>query len=164
MSAKIQHFKSFSIVNGDVHVKVAYDRFTDQYRRAQYELDGDVMNSMVPFMPMVTGSFVNVTRAASAAVQGSGQVYAAYGPQGRFLYEGKGMVDEQTGSPWAAKGRKKVLVSQFTGKTQAKEFLQYTRQAHPQAQSHWFDAAKEADSDRWIRKVKQIAGGGKRGG
>ncbi len=164
MSAKIQHFKSFSIVNGDVHVKVAYDRFTDQYRRAQYELDGDVMNSMVPFMPMVTGSFVNVTRAASAAVQGSGQVYAAYGPQGRFLYEGKGMVDEQTGSPWASKGSKKVLVSQFTGKTHAKEFLQYTHQAHPKAQSHWFDAAKEADGDQWIRKVKQIAGGGKRGG
>lgn len=164
MSAKIQHFKSFSIVNGDVHVKVAYDRFTDQYRRAQYELDGDVMNSMVPFMPMVTGSFVNVTRAASAAVQGSGQVYAAYGSQGRFLYEGKGMVDEQTGSPWASKGSKKVLVSQFTGKTHAKEFLQYTHQAHPKAQSHWFDAAKEADGDQWIRKVKQIAGGGKRGG
>lgn len=164
MGAKIQHLKTFSIVNGDVHVKIAYDRFTDQYRRAQYELDGDVINSMVPFMPMVTGSFINVTRAASAAVQGSGQVYAAYGPQGRFLYEGKGMVDEQTGSPWAAKGRKKVLVSQFTGKTHAKEFLQYTHQAHPQAQSHWFDTAKEADGDQWIRKVKQIAGGGKRGG
>lgn len=164
MSAKIRHFKAFSIVDGDMHVKVAYDRFEEQYRRAQYELDGDVMNSMTPYMPMITGSFVNATRAASAAVQGTGQVYAAYGPQGRFLYEGKGMVDEQTGSPWAARGRKKVLVSQFSGKTKAKEFLQYTKQAHPQAQSHWFDVAKEADGAKWIDKVKQIAGGGRRGG
>lgn len=164
MSAKIRHFKAFSIIDGDVHVKVAYDRFEEQYRRAQYELDGDVMNSMTPYMPMITGSFLNATRAASAAVQGTGQVYAAYGPQGRFLYEGKGMVDEQTGSPWAARGRKKVLVSQFSGKTKAKEFLQYTKQAHPQAQSHWFDVAKEAEGAKWIDKVKQIAGGGSRGG
>ena len=107
MSSKIKHFGTFSIVDGDVHVKVSYDRFTDQYKRAQYELDGAVMNSMVPFMPMISGSFINATRAASASVQGSGQVFAAYGPQGRFLYEGKGMVDEVTGSPWASKGNRK---------------------------------------------------------
>ena len=164
MSSKIKHFGTFSIVDGDVHVKVSYDRFTDQYKRAQYELDGAVMNSMVPFMPMISGSFINATRAASASVQGSGQVFAAYGPQGRFFYEGKGMVDEVTGSPWAARGNRKVLVSQYGGKTQAKEFLSYTKQAHPQAQSHWFDAAKKADGKMWIEKVKQIAGGGRRGG
>ena len=161
--SKIKHFKGFSIVDGDIRVTLNMSRFERQFQRAQYQLDGAVMNSMVPFMPMVSGSFINATRAASAAVQGSGEVYAAYGPQGRFLYEGKTMVDEKTGSTWARRGAKKVLVSEFGGKTNAKPDLTYTRQAHPKAQSHWFDAAKKADGKKWIRDVKKTAGGGQRG-
>ncbi len=161
--AKTTHFKGFSIIAGDLKVKLSLSRFDEQYKKAQYQLDGDVMNSMVPFMPMISGSFINTTRAASAAVQGSGQVYAAYGPQGRYLYEGKVMVDEVTGSPFARKGAKKVLVSQYAGKTAAKENIEYTHQAHPKAQDHWFDAAKAADGKKWVRRVKATAGGGKRG-
>ena len=161
--AKTTHFKGFSIIAGDLKVKLSLSRFDEQYKKAQYQLDGDVMNSMVPFMPMISGSFINTTRAASAAVQGSGQVYAAYGPQGRYLYEGKVMVDEVTGSPFARKGAKKVLVSQYAGKTAAKENIDYTHQAHPKAQDHWFDAAKAVDGKKWVRRVKATAGGGKRG-
>ena len=161
--AKTTHFKGFSIIAGDLKVKLSLSRFDEQYKKAQYQLDGDVMNSMVPFMPMISGSCINTTRAASAAVQGSGQVYAAYGPQGRYLYEGKVMVDEVTGSPFARRGAKKVLVSQYTGKTAAKENIDYTHQAHPKAQDHWFDAAKAADGKKWVRRVKATAGGGKRG-
>ena len=163
MESKTTHFKGFSIIAGDLKVKLSLSRFDEQYKKAQYQLDGDVMNSMVPFMPMISGSFINTTRAASAAVQGSGQVYAAYGPQGRYLYEGKVMVDEVTGSPFARKGAKKVLVSQYAGKTAAKENIEYTHQAHPKAQDHWFDAAKAADGKKWVRRVKATAGGGKRG-
>ena len=161
--SKIKHVKGFSIVDGDVRAKLSMSRFEKQFQRAQYQLDGDVMNSMVPFMPMVSGSFVNATRAASAAVQGSGEVYAAYGPQGRFLYEGKTMVSPSTGSTWAKKGEKKVLVSQYGGKTNAKENLTYTQQVHSQAQSHWFDAAKKKDGQTGIKNVKKTAGGGERG-
>lgn len=160
---KTNHFKGFSIVDGDIRITLNMSRFEKQFQKAQYQLDGDVMNSMVPFMPMVTGSFINATRAASAAVQGSGEVYAAYGPQGRFLYEGKTMVDELTGSAYARKGARKVLVSQFGGKTKAKENLSYSTQAHPKARDHWFDAAKEQDGKRWIKDVKKTAGGGQRG-
>ena len=161
--SKIKHFKGFSVADGDIRVKLDMHRFEEQFRRAQYQLDGAVMNSMVPFMPMITGSFINTTRAASAAIQGSGEVYAAYGPQGRFLYEGKTMVSPSTGSTYAKKGEKKVLVSQYGGKTRAKELLTYTKQAQPEAQSHWFDAAKKKDGKKWVRGVKETAGGGKRG-
>ena len=161
--AKTTHFKGFSIVDGDIRITLNMSRFEKQFQKAQYQLDGDVMNSMVPFMPMVTGSFINATRASSAAVQGSGEVYAAYGPQGRFLYEGKTMVDELTGSAYARKGARKVLVSQFGGKTKAKENLSYSTQAHPKAIDHWFDVAKEQDGKRWIKDVKKTAGGGQRG-
>lgn len=161
--SKIKHFKGFSVADGDIRVKLDMHRFEEQFRRAQYQLDGAVMNSMVPFMPMITGSFINTTRAASAAIQGSGEVYAAYGPQGRFLYEGKTMVSPSTGSTYAKKGEKKVLVSQYGRKTRARELLSYTKQAHPKAQSHWFDAAKKKDGKKWMRGVKETAGGGKRG-
>ena len=163
MASKTTHFKGLSGVDGDIKIKLNLTRFDKQFQRAQYQLDGNVMNSMVPFMPMVTGDFVDVTRAASAAVQGSGKVYAAYGPAGRFLYQGKTMVSTVTGSTWATKGTKKVLVSQYSGKTKAKEDLQYTKTAHPKAQAKWFNAAKKADGKTWIKQAKKTAGGGKRG-
>ncbi|MFR1834244.1 MAG: hypothetical protein ACLSX5_13970 [Lachnospiraceae bacterium] len=163
MRSKITHFKGFSIIQGEVQVMLDMSRFEEQYRRAQYQLDGAIMNSMEPFMPKITGSFINVTRAASAAAQGSGQAYAAYGPQGRYLYEGKVMVDELTGSTWARNGARKVLVSQYAGQTKAKEDITYTTQAHPKAQAHWFDVAKKKDGKTWIRNVKKTAGGGRRG-
>lgn len=163
MANKITHFKGFSVVDGDIRIKLNMSRFDKQFQRAQYQLDGNVMNSMVPFMPMISGDFVDVTRAASAAIQGTGQVYAAYGPAGRFLYQGKVMVSPVTGSTWAKKGGKKVLVSQYSGKTKAREDIQYTKTAHPKAQAKWFDAAKKADGKTWIKQAKKTAGGGKRG-
>ena len=119
---------------------------------------------MIPFMPMISGNFINRTRAESTSLQGSGKVCAAAAPYGRFLYEGKTMVDELTGSPYARHGAKKVLVSQFSGQTAAKENLEYSKQAHPQAQAKWFDAAKRQYGSTWIRKVEAQAGGGRHGG
>lgn len=153
-------FNGFTINQADVRIRLTLDRMTDNFNRAQYALDSMVMTSMVPFMPMQDGTFINQTRAKSAAMAGSGEVCAGVAPQGRFLYEGKTMVDEKTGSPWARKGAKKVLVSQYAGKTQAKENLVFSQHAHPKAQAHWFDPAKEADGRKWVKTVKRIAGGG----
>ena len=161
--SKIHHFKGFSVVDGDMKINLNMDRFSRQYQEAQYLLDGMVMDSMVPFMPMITGNFINRTRVESTSLQGTGKVCAAAAPYGRFLYEGKGMVDEATGSPYARRGAKKVLVSQFSGRTAAKENLEYTKQAHPRAQAEWFDAAKRQYGSTWIRKVKAQAGGGRHG-
>lgn len=163
MASKITHFKGFSIVDGDIRIGLNLSRFDKQFQRAQYQLDGNVMNSMVPFMAMISGNFVDITRAASAAIQGTGKTYAAYGPAGRFLYQGKVMVSPVTGSTWAKKGEKKVMVSQYSGKTKAREDIQYTKTAHPKAQAKWFDAAKKADGKTWIKQAKKTAGGGKRG-
>lgn len=132
-------------------------RFGPQIFKAQYELDSMVMTDMVPLMPMQTGTFINVTKAMSAAYAGTGKVVAAAPPMGRFLYEGKTMVDEKTGSPWARRGSRKVLVSQYSGKTNAKENLTYANGR----QSHWFETAKERHGAEWIAHVKKTAGGGK---
>lgn len=154
MASKTTHFNGFSIVDGDVKIKLDMSRFNEQFRRAQYQLDGSVMNSMVPFMPHLNGTFIQATRASSAAIQGSGEVYAAYGPQGRFLYEGKVMVGVESGSAWAKKGEKKIVTDIP---------LRYTKTHNPAVTDHWFDAAKKKDGKRWIKDAKKTAGGGKHG-
>ena len=107
---------------------------------------------------MQTGQFINVTKAMSAAVAGTGKVVAAAPPMGRFLYEGRTMVDEKTGFPWARKGARKVLVSQYSGKNNAKPNLTYANGR----QSHWFETAKERNANEWIAHVKRTAGGGRK--
>lgn len=156
-------FKGFHMKSGEITVDVNMARIEKQFQQAQYLLDSTVMMDMQPYMPMLEHKFIDKTVAASQAIAGSGKVYAAMPPEGRFLYEGKTMVDAETGSPWARKAAQKVLVSQFGGKTAAKEELTYSHEAHPKAQSHWFEAAKEQHGDHWIRMVKKIAGGGSGG-
>ena len=149
MASRTFHFPGFSIVSGDIKVDISLDRFEKQLRDAQYWLDGQVMNDMVPYMPHRDGTFINLTRMRSAALQGTGKVIAGAPPQGRFLYEGKVMIDPVTGSPWARKGAKKVVTERP---------LTY---GNPKATPHWFDTAKEAHGKAWVKGVKRIAGGGK---
>lgn len=134
--------------NAVIELDVDLSRFENQYEDAQYALDSMIMTSMVPYMPHQTGTFINVTRAMSVSIAGSGNVYAAAPPFGRFLYEGKVMVDEETGSPWARKGARKVVTDRD---------LTYS---NPKAVPHWFDTAKERHSKSWVKAVKKIAGGG----
>lgn len=144
-----------------VDMDINLGRIEGNFEKAQYLLDNAVMTDMVPYMPMITGTFVNQTKAMSASIAGTGVVYAAAPPYGRFLYEGKTMVSAETGSTWARLGEKKVLVSQYAGRTNAKENLTYTTTFHPEVQAKWFDAAKRAHGKNWIKLVKQTAGGGK---
>jgi hypothetical protein len=136
-------------INGEM--KIDLERFEGQYTKAQFGLDSMVMTAMIPYMPMQTGTFINVTRGMSAAIAGSGKVYAAAPPFGRFLYEGEVMVGERTRSAWAAKGERKVATERP---------LQYSRHAHPKVSDHWFDTAKKYHGKAWVKKVKSTAGGG----
>ena len=148
MIAKIKYNYSTHGKDSDIELDVDLSRFEKQYGKAQYALDSMIMTSMQPYMPHRTGTFINVTKAMSAAIAGSGIVIAAAPPMGRFLYEGKVMVDEKTGSPWARPGAKKVVTDRD---------LKYS---NPKATPHWFDTAKENHGDSWVRAVKKIAGGG----
>lgn len=145
--SKMFHFPKWSLVAGDVKVNLNLTRFEGQYEKAQFWLDGQVMNDMVPYMSHREGNFINQTRAYSASLQGTGQVAAAFGVQGRFLYEGKVMVDELTGSPWARSKARKIVTDRP---------LIYS---NPKAAPRWFNPAKEAQGRKWIKGVKKYAGG-----
>lgn len=132
----------------NLEMRINLSRFEKQFEDAQFALDSMVMTSMKPYMPQQTGTFINITSAQSASLAGSGTVVAAAAPMGRFLYEGKVMVDPLTGSPFARPGAKKVVTDRD---------LKYS---NPKATPHWFDTAKENHGKSWVREVKKIAGGG----
>ena len=148
---KYNYIKEDAGRNATIELDVDLSRFEKQYGKAQYALDSMVMTSMQPYMPMNTGTFINVTKAMSAAIAGSGTVVAAAPPFGRFLYEGKVMVDPTTGSAWAQPGAKKIVVNKD---------LNYDKSKNPNVTDHWFDAAKAHHGESWVRAVKKIAGGG----
>lgn len=128
--------------------------------KAQYWLDGQIMNDCVPLMPMVTGAFIAQTRQVSAALQGTGKVCVAAGVQGRYLYEGKVMVDAQTG-----KGAAPIITNTgeliFRFREGAKLMptarpLTYT---NPNAVPHWFDEAKSRHLKEWQNGALDIIRG-----
>lgn len=148
MAKREFRFKDINITGTRVKIEVDMSRFEKQFQDAQYHLDSQVMTDMVPYMPRQSGSFINLTRGRSSALAGSGVVVAGVPPSGRFLYEGKVMIDPVTGSPWARKGAKKVVTNRP---------LTYS---NPQATPHWFDTAKERHGKQWVEETKKIAGGG----
>lgn len=138
-------FPIFTISNksGGVTINgmIGFGRIARNIKKAQWRLDTQVMQDMIPYMPQETGAFINNTLAQSSAMAGTGKVCAGAPPMGRFLYEGKVMVDPLTGSAWARKGAKKVVTDKP---------LTY---GNPQAVPHWFDKAKLLHSKDWVKLV-----------
>lgn len=148
--SKTFHFPSFSMVAGDITVNISLNRFEKQFQEAQNWLDGQVFTDMEKYMPFRDGNMRNVSAIMSRSMQGSGRVIAGAPPYGRFLYEGKVMVDPVTGSPWARAGAKKVVTDRD---------LVFDKTAHPRATDHCFDVAKTENVKSWVKGVKRIAGG-----
>lgn len=103
--------------------------------RAESVLAQQVMKDTIPFVPALTGSLTQRTR-----VVGNEVIYP--GPYARFLYYGKVMVDPATGSTYAQKGGTKMVTDRN---------LVFSKAIHPQAQSHWFEASKAQNLDKWVR-------------
>lgn len=88
-----------------------------------------------PYVPALTGSLDKRTR-----VDGGEIIYP--GPYARYLYFGKLMVDPATGSSYAQKGSTKALTDKN---------LVFNKAMHGQAQSHWFEASKAENLEKWVR-------------
>ena len=77
---------------------------------------------------------------ARTRVDGSHIIYP--GPYAHYLYVGKLRVDPETGSSYAPKGGTKVLTDKD---------LVFSKAVHGQAQSHWFEASKAENIEKWVR-------------
>jgi len=130
--------------------------------KAQYYLDTNFVNCMTPYMPMVTGTFRNMVNLESASLAGTGKVCVYKGVQGRYLYEGKVMVNAKTG-----KGARRIPLESgeviFRHVKGAKLIasgrdLKYTS---PQARPHWDEVAIENHMDDLLNNVKRILANGR---
>lgn len=115
------------------------DKLAESCTRAESIVGQQVIKDTAPFVPALTGSLTIRTSLDSNKI-----IYP--GPYARFLYYGKVMVDPQTGSTFAPKGGTKVLTDRD---------LVFSKAMHPQAQSHWFEASKAQNLDKWIRVAEK---------
>lgn len=141
--SKTHKLKDVDIVRNGVRLHIDTDRLERNLNNAQYALDSRVMTDMIPFMPMQTGNFIQRTAAESAAMAGTGKVVAGAAPFGRFLYYGKVMVGELSGSPWAQAGERKIVTDRNL------------RFAKPEARAFWFEEAKKRHKDEWTDLVRK---------
>lgn len=111
------------------------DKLAESCTRAESIVGQQVIKDTAPFVPALTGSLTIRTR-----LDGNKIIYP--GPYARVVYDGKVMVDPQTGSTFAPKGGTKVLTNRD---------LVFSKAMHPQAQSHWFEASKAQNMEKWVR-------------
>ncbi len=98
-------------------------------------LANEILKDTDQYVPM---SGAPAGQAARAYTEGNMVVYP--GPYARYLYYGKVMEGPKHGPKHATD---KELV--------------FTQQHHEQAQSHWFEASKAQNLDKWIKGVKKLA-------
>lgn len=103
--------------------------------RAQTAVAIQAQKDTSPYVPALTGSLDKRTKVDENQI-----IYP--GPYARYLYYGKLMVDPETGSSYAQKGATKVLTDKD---------LVFNKAMHSQAQSHWFEASKAENLEKWIR-------------
>lgn len=130
-------------VHTDFNEQLA-EAIADRADKAALTVAIQVQKDTSPYVPFLTGSLDTRTR-----VVGNTVIYPA--PYARFLYYGKVMVDPNTGSTYAPKGGTKVVTDRD---------LVFTTDFHPQAQSHWFEASKAQNLDKWIRVAQKAVNNG----
>lgn len=99
--------------------------------KAETTVAVQAMKDTEPYVPMLTGSLKNRTYIDQNQI-----VYP--GPYARYLYYGKVMEGPKYG-PKHATDRDLVFTTDF----------------HPQAQSHWFEASKSENMDKWVRVAEK---------
>lgn len=115
-------------------------RFNKQYTRSQVWLDNEVIKDSTPYVPMLTGALFKSGQLGTTPGEGVVQWIAPYA---RYQYYGKVMAGPKYGPKYP------------TGKK-----LTYSKDAHPLAQSYWFEAAKAQNKQKWVSGARRLAGGG----
>lgn len=153
----LPHLQGLDIRNAYVTVHIDYEPVIEKIDKAQYWLDDTIMESMLPYMPNETGTFKQNTVRISKSLAGSGLICVAAPPFGRYLYEGKKMVDSVTGKGPAVipleSGEYILRFRKGSTLVPTEEPLTYS---NPLAKPHWFDVAKEQFEEQWVKGVERI--------
>ena len=125
---------TFEVKTGD------FSSILPSTNKAEKILAAQVMKDTDKFVPALTGNFAQRVHLEESTI-----VYP--GPFARFLYYGKVMIYEPTGSTWAPKNEHKVV----TGRN-----LVMGKSMHPLASSHWFEVSKAANLETWLKVAERL--------
>ena len=113
--------------------------------------DETVFTGSVPYMPMVTGTLINLSRAST--VMGSGELIYP-GPHSHYLWEGVLYVDPVYGKGafydpvygfWSRPGITKVP---------SEKELEFNKESNPDAGPRWVERAANDNMPTWIESLK----------
>lgn len=128
-------------------------KLADVSTKGEHALAVQVAKDTEPFVPAMTKSLVNRTQ-----VFGNQIVYP--GPYSRYLYYGRVMVDSKTGrGPMKIVGKDGSVIIRFRKGAKlvpTERPLKISKAVHPQAQSHWLEASKAANLEKWERVAGRI--------
>lgn len=114
--------------------------------RAEHIVAVQAAKDTSPYVPFLTGALDERTR-----VSGNTIIYP--GPYARYLYYGKVMVDSRTGkgpSHYVDKnGNEQIRFRKGAVLRATDKNLVFTKYFHNQAQSHWFEASKAQNLEKW---------------
>lgn len=128
----------------NVRASLDTSRFTNQFKRAQKELNSLVTADCMPYIPFQQGQLRSQVHYPNGIY---GDVIEWYAPYAHYMYKGN-LYLAQNGSAYAKRGE----VKYDSGKK-----LQYHE---PGTSAMWFEVAKKNHKAEWMRKVKNIGGGG----
>ena len=136
--------------NGQFNIKATdilkKERGLQDMGPVQKFIDSECIRLMAPYTPYRNGMLEESTTLGTKI--GSGEINQI-SPYARFQYYGKVMVSPITGSPWAAKGEKKILTDRD---------LQYGTSKHPLAGKMWFDRMVADHKDDILDGTRKVAG------
>lgn len=118
-------------------------RIQAEVNRAEKILAVQVMKDTNEYVPARQGTLAQETH-----IEGSTIVYP--GPYARFLYYGKVMIYAPTGSTFAPRYGHKVVTDRD---------LTMHKTMHKNATSHWFEASKAANMEKWERVARKLVNG-----
>lgn len=123
-------------------------RMGDAATRTEKILAAQVLKDTNPYVPALTTKFASLAR-----VEGNEIIYV--GKQARYLWNGKKMVDAETGKGPAYIPDVGYRFRKFSHLTPTAQDLVFNKSVHPKAQAKWFLASKKANLQKWLRVAEK---------
>ena len=136
------------------------EKLAESCTKAEHTVALQIREDTRPYVPALTGSLDTRTRIEGFSNAGlgpgtGGSTIVYPGPYARYLYYGKVMVDAATGKgPMRIVGEDGPEVIRFRKGAKLKPTdmdLNIQRSVNPKAQSHWFEASRSENLEKWVR-------------
>ena len=130
------------------------DKLSENCTKAEHNLAQQIMKDTAPFVP-ASGNAAGLTNRTYVA--GNSIIYP--GPYARYLYYGKVMVNRKTlkgPMHFIDKfGNEQIAFPKGSKLIPTDRDLHFSKHFHRQAQSHWFEASKAQNMEKWLKMADE---------